>query len=144
VDYFKETEELLYSVPKKEKAVEQLKRRRERLTRQNAPDEVEAVDPSAVYIKSSFADTALNDLCELADITASIAQTEEEIAEIKRCVEAIQDEELKTCLKLWYFQRETKEQIAERLERWSISTVYAKRNRAIREFAILYWGSKIK
>ena len=33
--------------------------------------------------------------------------------------------------------------IAERINRWSATTVYNRRNEAVAEFARIYWGAKI-
>lgn len=141
MDYFKEAEELLYSVPQKERALRTLKSRRARLIWKNAPPEsYTAIDYSKPYTKATFSGNPLNDLCELSDVTRTIDDTLAEIEEIKQAVDAIPSEELKTCLRLWYFEKQSKEAIAERLNVWSRSTVYNKRNEAVYEFARIYWG----
>lgn len=140
MDYFKEAEELLYSVPQKERAICTLKSRKTRLIWKNAPHELTAIDYSKPYTKATSSGDPLNDLCELADVTRAIDNTLAEIEEIKQAVDAIPSEELKTCLRLWYFERQSKEVIAERLNVWSRSTVYKKRNEAVCEFARIYWG----
>ena len=104
MDYFKETETLLYSVPKKEQALIQLTRRRARLSRKGAPIVPSGVDYEKVYTKATFVSSTLNDICELADVCQRIADTQAEIEEIKNCVEAIRNKELKMCLKLWYWE----------------------------------------
>ncbi len=144
MDYFKEAEELLYSVPKKERAITQLEKRKARLMKKGAPTIPAGVDYTKPYVKASFAGEAINDLCELADVCSCLEATRQELEEIKGCVEEIADAELKTCLKLWYWRRLSKERIAEKIDRWSVTTVYTKRNAAIREFALIYWGAKIK
>ena len=144
MDYFKETEELLYSVPKKEKALVQLTRRRTRLTLKGAPVVPACVDYEKPYTRATFTSTTLNDVCELADVCRRIAETQAELDEIKSCVEAIGSKELKTCLKRWYWEGLSKAAIAERISRWSATTVYNKRNEAVAEFARIYWGAKIR
>lgn len=140
MDYFKESEALLYSVPQKERAIHVLEARKQRLIRKNAPRIPSATDYSKPYTRATFANDPLNDLCELADVSQRIKDMQEEVAEIKQSVEAVPDEELKTLLQLWYFDRLPKETIAERLERWSTKTIYNLRNRAIAAFALMYYG----
>lgn len=144
MDYFKETEELLYSVQKKERAITQMEKRKARLMAKGAPTIPAGLDYTKPYVKASFADETINDLCELAHVCACIEATRQELEEIKNCVEEIADAELKKCLKLWYWARLPKEKIAEKIDRWSVTTVYAKRNAAIHEFALIYWGAKVK
>ena len=112
MDYFKETEELLYSVPKKERAITQMEKRKARLMAKGAPTIPAGLDYTKPYVKASFASETINDLCELAHVCACIEATRQELEEIKNCVEEIADAELKTCLKLWYWARLSKEKIA--------------------------------
>lgn len=140
MDYFKEAEALLYSVPQKEQAIRILEEHKQGLIIKNAPRIPAATDYSKPYTRATFAGDPLNDLCELADTVRRIDETQTELDEIKKAVEAVPTDELKTCLRLWYFERLPKEKIAERLEVWSRSTVYDKRNKAVYEFARIYWG----
>ncbi len=86
----------------------------------------------------------MNDLCELADTMANIANTEAELEEIKAAVNAVPVEEYKKLLKLWYWKGESKERIAEAIDCWSRTTVYTKKNQAVYMFARIYWGSKVE
>lgn len=140
MDYFKEAEELLYSVPRKERAIEQMQARKARLMRKGAPTAPKGIDPSKPYTRASFESDTMNDLCELSDVCRKIAETQAALDEIKDAVAAIGSEELQLCLRLWYFERLPKEKIAERIDRWSKTTVYNKRNEGVYEFARIYWG----
>ncbi len=142
MNYFDEAERLLAEVPKKERAISALIARRDRLLRKSAPSGGgSGTDYSKPYIKATYAADTLKELCELGDVCRALDMTIQEVAEIKNCVDAMLDETQKTCLKLWYFERMPKERIAERLERWSVTTIYNLRNKAIYEFALIYWGS---
>lgn len=141
MDYFKEAEELLYSVPRKERALYTLRGRYARLVTKNIPRDAAAIDYAKPYTRATFTGDALNDLCELADVLRRIAETQSELDEIKQAVEAVPSEELKTCLRLWYFEGLPKETISERLGLWSRATVYNKRNEGVYEFARVYWGA---
>lgn len=142
MDYFKETEELLYSVPIKEAALTQLQRRRDRLIKSAAPSIPTGMNTEKAYVRGSFISDPMNDLCELADTMANIANTEAELEEIKAAVNAVPVEEYKKLLKLWYWKGESKERIAEAIDCWSRTTVYTKKNQAVYMFARIYWGSK--
>lgn len=144
MDYFKETEELLYSVPIKEAALVQLQRRRDRLIKSGAPTVPAGTDTAKNYVRGTFISDTMNELCELADVMESIASTKEELEEIKAAVEAVPVAEYKKLLKLWYWAGESKESIAEAIDRWSRTSVYTKRNQAVYMFARIYWGSKVE
>lgn len=145
IDYFKQCEYLLYSVPKKEEAVEILKKRQEFIIKKSCPSSgAVGVDYSKPYCKGSFKNETLNDLCELSDVRQRAECLREEVKIVKEAVERIQNADEKECLKLWYFKCMPKEMIAEQLERWSTKTIYNLKNRAVTSFAIIYYGIQIK
>lgn len=143
MDYFKEAENLLYSVPKKEEAIGQMTKRKERLMKRVAPyfQGGEAIaDPVSVtpdQVKH------LNEAAELAELIKSIENEAAELAEIRSCVEAIDDAILRKLIKCWYWERLQKEKIAEEIDVWSMTTVYSRRTKAVACFAYLYWGKHI-
>ena len=144
VDYFKEAENLLYSVPKKEEAIKQMTRRKERLLKRMGPSMPHEADFARSYMKASFQGEAINEVCALAELISSIENAAAELAEIKACVDAITDEKLRTLLKCWYWGRLSKEKIAEKIDVWSVTTVYTKRNEAVSAFALLYYGKRVE
>ncbi len=141
MNYFKEAEQILYSVPKKEAAITQMTKRRERLTKKVAPRLQYAYESEGS--ERSDGQEILNDAAELAELIRSIDDATAELEEIHGAVDAIDDAQLRTLLSCWYFKRMTKEKIAEVLDVWSIGTVYVKRKKAIAWFAYLYWGRQI-
>ena len=42
---------------------------------------------------------------------------------------------------MWYVEKKPKEEIMQSMEIYSNSTIYAKRNKAVAAFALLYYGS---
>ncbi len=141
MDYFKEAEQILYSVPKKEAAIAQMAKRRERLSKKVAAKL--SCEGEKAECEMTGKQGLLNDAAELAELIKSINDATDELEEIHSAVEAIDDEQLRTLLSCWYFKRMTKERIAEELDVWSIGTVYVKRKKAIAWFAYLYWGRYI-
>lgn len=142
MEYFKEAEAVLYSVPKKEEAIKQMTRRKNRLIKRMGPSMPHGTDFFSSYTKAAFYG-AINEICELADLISSIENMETELAEIRACVEAIEDATLRKLLKCWYWARLPKEKIAEKIDCWSTTTVYTKRNKAVEAFALLYWGKRV-
>lgn len=140
MNYFKAAEQVLGSVPMLKKAVENLKRREQRLIDQGKPREVGAIDYSKPFTDSHFVSDTLNELLELSECTRNIAETEKALAEIEGIIAQL-SEEHKKVIELWYFEKRPKEAIMAELYIESLTTVYNLRNKAVAEFALLYYGA---
>ena len=140
MNYFKSAEQVLSSVPALKRSLQNLERRKERIIENGAPGELGAVDPSKPYVNSTFVSDTLNDLLELNEVTKCIKLTEAKLEEIEGVLSQLEEEQRKI-LVMWYIERRKKESIAEALAYESITTVYDKRNRAVAEFALSYYGA---
>lgn len=140
MNYFKAAEQVLFSVPTLERALENLKRREERLVQSGAPREPGAIDYSKPFTDSHFVSDTLNELLELAEVTKNINETKAELSEINSIIEQMQGEH-KKLVRLWYLERKPKEAVMEAMFVESLSTIYDLRNKAVAEFALLYYGA---
>ena len=116
MNYFKAAEQVLSSVTTLKRALENLERRKERLIESGAPREPGAIDYSKPFTDAHFVSDTLGELLELS-------------------------EEYKKIIVLWYIEKRSKESIMEVLYIESLTTVYNLRNRAVAEFALLYYGA---
>ena len=140
MNYFKAAEQVLASVPVLERANENLKRREARLIASGAPREPGAIDYSKPFTDSRYVSDTLNELLELSECSKNIAINEDALNYIYGIVEQLQDEH-KKLVRLWYFEKKPKEAVMEAMYIDSLSTVYNLRNRAVAEFALLYYGA---
>ena len=140
MNYFKAAEQVLASVPVLERAKENLKRREARLIASGAPREPGAIDYSKPFTDSHYVSDTLNELLELSECSKNIALNTAELEYIYGIVEQLQDEH-KKLVRLWYFEKKPKEAVMEAMYIDSLSTVYNLRNRAVAEFALLYYGA---
>lgn len=140
MNYFKAAEQVLASVPVLEKAKENLKRREARLIESGAPRELGAIDYSKPFTDSHYVSDTLSELLELSECSKNIAYSQETLDYIYGIVEQLQDE-YKKLVRLWYFEKKPKEAVMEDMSIDSLSTVYNLRNKAVAEFALLYYGA---
>lgn len=140
MNYFKAAEQVLASVPVLERANENLKRREARLIASGAPREPGAIDYSKPFTDSHYVSDTLNELLELSECSKNIAINEDALNYIYGIVEQLQDEH-KKLVRLWYFEKKPKEAVMEAMYIESLSTVYNLRNKAVAEFALLYYGA---
>lgn len=140
MNYFKSAEQVLSSVPMLERALENLESRRARLIANGAPREPGAIDYTKPFTGSNYVNDTLNDLLELSECVNNIAKTNAELDEIKAIVAQLQPDQ-KTLVELWYFEKYSKEVVMDKMQIDSLSTVYNLRNKAVAEFALLYYGA---
>lgn len=140
MNYFKAAEQVLASVPTLKRALENLERREQRLIESGAPREPGAIDYSKPFTDSHYVSDTLKELLELTECSKNIAATRAEIAYIEGIIEQLSAEHKKIVV-MWYIEKRSKEQIAEALFVESNTTVYNLRNKAVAEFALLYYGS---
>ncbi len=140
MNYFKAAEQVLSSVPTLKRALENLERRKERLIESGAPREPGAIDYSKPFTDAHFVSDTLGELLELSECTRNIAETQRELNYIDGIIAQL-SEEYKKIIVLWYIEKRSKESIMEALYIESLTTVYNLRNRAVAEFALLYYGA---
>lgn len=140
MNYFKAAEQVLSSVPTLKRALENLERRKERLIESGAPREPGAIDYSKPFTDARYVSDTLNELLELSECTRNIAETQRELNYIDGIIAQL-SEEYKKIIVLWYIEKRSKESIMEALYIESLTTVYNLRNRAVAEFALLYYGA---
>lgn len=139
MNYFKAAEQILSSVPTLEQALENLQCRRGRLIASGYPREPSAIDYGKPYVNSHYVSDTLNEMLALSECTRNITETQCKLAEIKGIIDQLADE-YKKLVVLWYLEKKPKEAVMEELYIQSLSTVYDLRNRAVAEFALLYFG----
>lgn len=140
MNYFKAAEQVLNSVPTLRKALKNLQNREQRLIEQGKPHEPGAIDFNKPFTDSNFVNDTLNELLELAECTQNIVETKRTLEEIDGVFSQLPDEHKKVIV-MWYIEKRTKEYIAEALLVESPTTVYNLRNKAVAEFALLYYGA---
>lgn len=140
MNYFKAAEQILSSVPILEQATENLEKRQQRLISNGAPKELGAINYDKPFTNTQYVNDTLSDLLEISECQKNIVKNQEELAYIYGVVEQLQDEHKKLVC-LWYFQKLPKEAIMERMCIESLSTLYNHRNKAVAEFALLYYGA---
>lgn len=140
MNYFKAAEQLLGSIPTLKRALENLQKREQRLIEQGKPREPGAIDYNKPFTDSHYVSDTLNELLELSECSKNIAETQRKLAELKNIIDQLNDEYKKVVV-LWYVEKRSKEAIMEELYVESLTTVYNLRNRAVAEFALLYYGA---
>lgn len=140
MNYFKAAEQVLGSIPTLKKALENLQKREQRLIEQGKPREPGAIDYNKPFTDSHYVSDTLNELLELSECSKNIAETQRKLAELENIINQL-NEEYKKVVVLWYVEKRSKEAIMEELYVESLTTVYNLRNRAVAEFALLYYGA---
>lgn len=140
MNYFKAAEQVLGSIPTLKKALENLQKREQRLIEQGKPREPGAIDYNKPFTDSHYVSDTLNELLELSECSKNISETQRKLAELENILNQL-NEEYKKVVVLWYVEKCSKEAIMEELYVESLTTVYNLRNKAVAEFALLYYGA---
>lgn len=140
MNYFKAAEQVLFLVPNLERALDNLQKRKQRLIESGAPSDGGGIDYSKPFTDSHYVSDTLNELLELAECSRNIAETQQKLTEIYGIIDQLQDEH-KKLVRLWYFEHRSKEEVMEAIYIESLSTIYNLRNKAVAEFAVLYYGA---
>ena len=140
MNYFKAAEQVLGSIPTLKRALENLQKREQRLIEQGKPREPGAIDYNKPFTDSHYVSDTLNELLELSECSKNISETQRKLAELENIIDQL-NEEYKKVVVLWYVEKRSKEAIMEELYVESLTTVYNLRNKAVAEFALLYYGA---
>jgi RNA polymerase sigma factor (sigma-70 family) len=140
IDYFRAAEREISSLPLLKRSLPIMRKRLEGLIEAGAPKEPSGVDFSKPYVDSHHVNDTLGELCALLETQNEIHATEQKIREIEEILEAVPEEQ-RTVLTLFYEEKLTAEQIAERIHVESEKTVYNIRNKGIATYSILCYGA---
>ena len=131
---------MLASVPDLEQSLENLECRKDRLLNKSKPRGLSDIDFDKPFVDVRFINRTLTEALSLSECARCIDETRSELEEIKAVISQLPDE-LRRLVCLWYIEKKPKEEIMQRMEIYSNSTIYAKRNKAVAAFALLYYGS---
>lgn len=140
INYFKAAERTLLARPDFDRALENLKARREGVVNHGRPEGVRTIDTTRPYVSGGGVSDTVADLVELAELDREIAATVAAMEAVDRVLAQLQQDEA-AIIKAWYIDRATKDEIASQLNYSSTSTIYAHRNKAVSAFAVLYFGA---
>ncbi|WP_407312091.1 hypothetical protein [Desulfosporosinus sp. SB140] len=144
MNYIEEAENLLLYYTDLYQSVENLNREIAKLVRYQTPSSLNAIQLEETGIRSSKVEDTYNLLFKLKTMVENKERTELELKEIDRVLEEMsQDPGCKyygRLLKEWYVNRTSKEDIAELIGYATKKSVYELKNRAIKKFAIRYFG----
>jgi len=140
LNYFKEAERVLMSRRNLERSVTNMDQRLAHIVNNGRPRDIGGMDYSQPYAKESAVNDTMTDCLEIVQIKKEIAATKEEIKIIDNVIDQL-SEKSKKVISLWYVIGKTKDEIREALESEGNTTIYNMRNKAIGEFAILYFGA---
>lgn len=140
INYFAAAEDTLRARGSLEKALKNLERRQERIIQHGGPASYPALDFSKPYASTGAVNDALSDYVELAEVSREIRDTRAKIQEIDGVLEQLAPEE-REIIRLWYIERKSKDEIAQAVNYTSIPSIYDLRNKAVAQFALLYFGA---
>lgn len=147
MNYIKESEEILKNHRKLNTSLNNLYHRRDKIVKSGFPRELMGNSYENPNIQhTAYSDSTINEVCEIMEINAQIEETKEEMQLVNDILEQIkvEDDVLEKFIRLKYitdYKRSMRE-IASKLNYSENSnhTIYDIRNRALKEFAILYFG----
>ena len=140
MNYFKAAEQVLSSVPDLERSLENLEHRKERLLSEGSPRGMAELDFDKPFVDTRYINKTLTEALSLSECARCIDKTRSDLEEIRAIIEQLPDE-LRRLVLLWYVEKKPKEEIMQSMGIYSNSTIYAKRNKAVAAFALLYYGS---
>lgn len=147
MNYIKESEEILKNHRKLNNALSNLNCRKRRLILKGVPKDIAGIDYSRPAIQHmDYAESTINEIVELMEINKQIEETQNEMQLVDDILEVIkkEDQELEKFLKLKYITKYKKSmsEIANEMgySRESRKTIYNIKDRALKEFAIRYFG----
>lgn len=150
MNYIKEAENILINNRKLNDSLKNLNNRKKYLIFKSQPKEIGGIDYSKLAIqKHNYSDDTLSQICEITQIDEQIKETEAELKIVNDIIEQIksEDETLEKFIKLKYIERpkDNLRVISRELgySEDSNHTIYDIKNKALREFAIRYFGSKV-
>lgn len=137
IDYFKEAEKLLTELPMLKVAIQNLQDRKTSLAG------IVSDPPPRTSKKNRAAFNKSEEMwLDYQQISKQIEYTRLIIGHIERVLQQLESEE-RVILLFWYIDHLPKEQILEELHYESLTTLYNIKNKAVRQFAMLYYGGRL-
>lgn len=141
MNHFEEkAEQLLTNLSALKSALANLEERRQRLIASGAPQEIKALNLQKENSGVRAANDTFDNLLEVAECSRLINYTRTKIEGIESVMDQLPDE-YKKLINLWYVKNFTKEHIMSEMHIGSLSTAYALRKKAVKEFAMRYYGA---
>jgi hypothetical protein len=149
MNYIAEAEIVLKDHKKLFDSLKNLEARRTRLIKKGVPRELQsnAYDKPAIQ-HFDYSEDTINQICEITEINADIKSTEEEMKIVEEILKQIKKEnaKLEEFIRLRYLNtdRISLKEVAIKIgySEDSNHTIYEIRKQALREFAILYFGTR--
>ena len=137
IDYFKEAEKVLTELPTLRKSINNLQDRKTMLAKYAAEPPVQ--DSKKQRGAFSKAESLWLEYKQTLD---DIDYTHKLINHIEQVLQQLESEE-RLILRWWYIEHKPKEDILEYMHYESLTTLYNIKNRAVRGFAMLYYGGRL-
>ena len=152
MNYIKEAEDILINYRKLNDSIKNLNERKKYIASQSKPKELGSIDYSKPGIqKQNYSNNTITQMCEIIQINEQIKETEAELKIVKDILGQIKNEDktLEQFIQLKYIEGQKKKsmrKIAAELgySEDSNDTIYNIKNKALREFAIRYFGSRAR
>ncbi len=149
MNYIKEAEDILINHRKLNDSINNLNARKNYIANQGKPKELGGIDYSKPRIqRQNYSNNTITQMCEIMQINERIKETEAELVIVNNILKQIdkEDETLGKFIQLKYIEGQKKKsmrKIAAELgySEDSNDTIYNIKNKALREFAIRYFGS---
>lgn len=147
MNYIKESEEILKNHRKLNTSLNNLYIRRNKIIKSGFPRELMDTSYDKPDVQHmNYSESTINEICEVMEINAQINETKEEMQLVDDILEQIkkEDEILEKFIKLKYIT-EYKKSMREIVKKLNYSensnhTIYDIKKKALKEFAVLYFG----
>lgn len=147
MNYIKESEEILKNHRKLNTSLNNLYNRRNKIIKSGFPRELMGISYDKPEVQhTDYSESTLNEICEIMEINAQISETKEEMQLVNDILEQIKKEDdiLEKFIRLKYITdyKKSMREIARKLNYSENSnhTIYDIKNKALKEFTILYFG----
>lgn len=140
INYIKSAEDTLKQRGALPDALDNLRKRQQRIIAENRPKSYPSASFNESYTSTALANDAVSWAVDLAELAREIKATEDMIAEIDTVIDQLPQEE-RDIIRAWYIDRISMDAIAEQMCYESRSTIYDKRNHAVADFAVRYFGA---
>lgn len=137
MDHLRKAEEKLRSVHALRKRLKWYKVDLDNAIRRSGPKGIAPIDLSKPAVKASKREDDYSSADQIAYIQRKISETEDEIRMITSVVDDLEPEQ-QTIIKLWYFDKKSKEQIKSALYLSGASSIYKRRDDAVKAFAEIF------
>jgi hypothetical protein len=149
MNYIKESEEILKNYRKLNSSLNYLQNRKNKIVKKGFPRDVAGIQYDKPAIQhQDYSESTINQMCEIMEINSQIEETQSEMELVSDILKEIkkEDELLYKFIQLKYITdyKKSMKEIAVLLNYSENSnhTIYDIKNRAVKEFSILYFGAK--